>query len=96
LGWDWRIEADIRVTRRRQFETAAKVASDFERDLRGLSQKYRSRAMASGRNPSARSERFSRVSSEEAAICQSHPKLTDRRVHAVLACFGFGYRYAYA
>jgi hypothetical protein len=61
VGWDWRIAADIRVTRQRQFETAAKLASDFERDLRGLSQKYRSRAKASDRNPSERSERFPRV-----------------------------------
>jgi hypothetical protein len=30
----------------RQFETAAQAASDFERDLRGLSQKCCSRAMA--------------------------------------------------
>ena len=51
-------------------------SEDFERDLRGLSQKYRSRAMASVRNPSARSERFPRVSSEEAAIRQSRPELT--------------------
>ena len=51
-------------------------SEDFERDLRGLSQKYRSRATASVRNPSARSERFPRVSSEEAAIRQSRPELT--------------------
>jgi hypothetical protein len=77
-------------------------SEDFERDLRGLSQKYRSRATAPDRNPSERSTRvargprapanerasrgagaptikkarFPRVTSEEAAIRQSQPKLT--------------------